>query len=424
VDLARHLISHVVLNGDLVKVLDAGVRPDWLIDPVGRSVWRFITDYYKDFRSVPSQEVLASEFPTYRLVEPAPIDYVLDRLRQARTQAILNQGVYEAMDLLDQGDLESVVTVLNSTLAKLTYEIPKGNDVDITVTGPERLARYRELAERDGSLIGIPTGFWTLDEVTGGFRPGQLIIFTGPPKAGKSLYLLWSAIAAWYAARKVLYIGFEMSNEEQEERLDALIANIDLAALRDGRLTKQDFDKLEQATRSMKLRPNFWLSQEPTLTVSEVCAKIEKYEPNACYIDGIYFMQDEYGEKPGSWQAYTNISRGLKQATKKLEIPIICTTQSKISKMLGGKLSLGSIGYSGSFGEDADLLIGLEPTVKPNITHVVRLAGRACGPFEFWVSRDFQNGTITELTTDPFGDSDAFAEDGDEFGEVDFVSTF
>src|SRR5690606_37361091 len=155
--------------------------------------------------------------------------------------------------------------VLNSTLAKLTYEIPKGNDVDITVTGPERLARYRELAERDGSLIGIPTGFWTLDEVTGGFRPGQLISFTGPPNAGKSRYMLWSAIAAWYAARNVLYLAFELSHKEKQDQLDALIANSVLAALRDVRLTKQDFAKREQAIRSMKFPPNFWLSQDPTL---------------------------------------------------------------------------------------------------------------------------------------------------------------
>jgi len=399
----------------LNPALDAGVRPDWLPDSAGRMVWEFLTAYHREYGQVPGPEVLAAEYPTYKLVvDPEPVDYILDKLREIRRLAILERALVTATQRWDMGDAQASADVLSSALMALAYEVPSTHDVDITVNGPARLERYRQAMARDGAMVGIPTGFQTIDEATGGYRPGQLIVITGPPKAGKTYALLWSALAAWYAPKKVLFTGFEMSNIEQEERIDSMIAGVAATALRDGRLTRDELRKVERAARSMELRPNFWLSADSnsTTTVSGIIAKTEKYRPDINFVDGIYLMADELGEKPGDWKAITNITRGLKKAAQRTGPPIVATTQSKANKMYGGELSLTSLGYSSSFDEDADLIIGVEPTKDPDISKVKRIVGRACGPFEFWIRRDWKNNTFTELTYDPFGESDDFDEDG------------
>lgn len=55
---------------------------------------------------------------------------------------------------------------------------------EILVEETERLER---LASGDGKLTGTPSGFRRLDEVTGGFQPGNLIVLAARPAMGKCL---------------------------------------------------------------------------------------------------------------------------------------------------------------------------------------------------------------------------------------------
>lgn len=406
-DIARHLITQSVQAGHLSAALDAGIKPDWITDPSAREVWEFLLEFQSRYGKAAGPEALAAEYPNYKLIEtPEPVDYVLDRLRHLRKTSLLEMALLRASHAFASLDNEAVERELVGVLREIEAQVPTTVDVDLTVTGAARMARYRKRAERDGGLTGIPTGFDALDHATGGFRPGQLICLVGPPKAGKSTYLQWSSLAAWRAPNRTMFVSFEMTSAELEERLDALEAQVSATGLRDGLLSIPDMQKVERSTRHMELRPQYWLTEDAssTSTVTSLIAKAERLRPQALYVDGVYLMSDDQGEQQGSWQALAHITRSLKQAAKALKIPVIISTQVRLTKMTGGEITAASIGYGPSFAEDCDILLAVQPTKDHDITKMKNLPGRAVGPFEFWMKRDWNSGKMTELTYDPHGE--------------------
>jgi hypothetical protein len=96
------------------------------------------------------------------------------------------------------------------------------------------------------------------------------------------------------------------------------------------------------------------------LTIDALLATAEKIKPNILFVDGVYLMMDQVTGESNTPQALTNITRGLKRVAQRLNIPVVITTQTLLWKMKGGKVSADSIGYSSSFFQDSDVILGLE----------------------------------------------------------------
>jgi len=89
-------------------------------------------------------------------------------------------------------------------------------------------ARY----EAGGRVTGVPTGVESLDDLTSGWQPGNLIVLVGETSMGKSAFALQSALAAalWGKGqgKSVLYFSLEMTAGELTERAVANLADFPL----------------------------------------------------------------------------------------------------------------------------------------------------------------------------------------------------
>uniref|UniRef100_A0AAU3I7U8 DnaB helicase C-terminal domain-containing protein n=1 Tax=Streptomyces sp. NBC_01393 TaxID=2903851 RepID=A0AAU3I7U8_9ACTN len=410
-DFERLLVSRVIQDKDLTDVADAGITPSFFGDPDNKAVFQAILRHKGTYGEVPSLATIKTDFPTYKFVRVEDTMQVLtDRLREQHTMDLLEQGLAESVDAHEEGNADKAMAALAKTLADISSAVPNTRDTDLTATGTERLARYLSLKDLPDGLRGIPTGFQTIDRATQGFQKGQLITFVGPPKAGKSTLLLLAAMAAHLYGVRVLFINFEMSNEEQEERYDAIRAGISHARLRNGTLKKQDWDRLEKAIREIENMPSFFLSSDTmnATTLTGVQSKVETLRPDIVIIDGIYMMQDELGEAQGSPQALTNLTRGFKRLAKNQDKPIIISTQVlewKMNKKKG--ITSDSIGYSSSFAQDSDAILGVEKTEDSNINKIKVVLARNCPPLETFVQWDWETGRFEELNEDPFAMEEA-----------------
>ncbi|MEV4454381.1 DnaB-like helicase C-terminal domain-containing protein [Microbispora sp. NPDC049633] len=405
-DTERLLISKVIETGQIAPAARAGVGPKWFTDPASAQVWKMLTEHVSRYGNVPTIGVVKADYPTYKLLAtPETLDYLVDRMVRHRSLSLLEMALTDAASAHVRGDLEGVTARLHGVLADVARATMTSADINLTKNGADRLARYRELAELDGRLRGIPSGFSAIDAALQGFEGGQLITFVGPPKAGKSTALLLMAKAAQESGKTPLFVGFEMSNWEQSDRLDAARAGISHARLRNGTLKPADWKRLERSIAQMESMPDFHMTADAqsVLTLTGLRAKIEAIGPDIVFVDGVYMMQDENGEPSGSPQALTNITRGLKRMAQQLGIPIVIATQALESKMAGKKLSTFSIGYSSSFVQDSDAVIGVENTEDPEIKKMRLLTARNASPMEVFYQWCWDPVSFEELEGDPFG---------------------
>ena len=304
---------------------------------------------------------------------------------------------------LDNDDVEKAISTLQSGLTEATKQTSKLRDFDIIQDWEERLAKYNEMRENPNALRGIPTGFHGLDQITQGFRPQQFVVLVGEPKRGKSLFELIMANAAHYSGRTPLFVSFEMSVQEQLSRWDALRAKVDYNNVLTGNLSNAEMDRIERQMLLAKNMHPFIMSEDSTslTTVSALDAKVQEFRPDALYVDGGYLMDDDNGEPKGSPQALTNITRSMKRLAQKWDIPVVLTTQV-LSWKLGNKktraITADSIGYTSSFVQDADLVLGVERNPDADDQSIIRVVEARTAPRgEVHVAWDWSTMDFMEL---------------------------
>lgn len=404
------LICKIVEERTIAPVIEAQVQSKHFLDDEHRKVFDFILDHKQRYGNVPAVKVVKASFPGYALKKsPETFDFLIDKIREVHTLALMERGLEIATEAYDDGNIEAGKSALARTLAEIEQDVPSLRDLNLAETGAERLARYLALREIPEGLRGIPTGFNSIDRATQGLQTGQLLTFVGPPKAGKSTLMLLTAMAAQLQGYRVLFVTFEMSNEEQAERFDSIRAGVSHSKLRGGTISTAEEKKLRRALKQTDNLPDFILSNDTAAltTLTGIATKIDTIKPDIVYVDGVYLMQDEHGERPGSPQALTNLTRGFKRLAQSRNIPIVISTQVLTWKMDRKKgITADSIGYSSSFIQDSDTVLGVESTDEADVQKLKIVMARHCPPMEVYLKWDWDTARFEEMKDDDFDDED------------------
>jgi replicative DNA helicase len=405
---AEHLlISKVIQDNDVATPLNSGIKPDHFSAQWG-SVWSWVVDYWRTYSTAPTPRVFQQEYGDLRLLdaEREPFAKLIDEVLEAYRHQKLVEAISSAMPSLNSNNTQDAMKLLTEGLQKASQEVARMRDVDIMHDWEKRFANYVEMQNTPNAIKGIPTGFVGLDRITAGLRPQQLITFVGEAKKGKSLISLIMANAAHAHGKTPMFVSFEMSIEEQQARYDALISGVAHTKILRGNLLPQELDKIKKALTIRKNMHPFLMSEDTSslTTVSALAGKLQQYRPHLLFVDGVYLMDDDLGEPKGSPQALTNITRSLKRLAQQFDIPVIGTTQV-LSWKLGNRktrqITADSIGYTSSFAQDSDLVIGVEsdPDVPDQAILRVVLA-RTAPRGEVYIKWDWSNMDFTEVGED------------------------
>lgn len=409
------LISKVIQLSDLDTPTKLGIKADHLSGG-WPTVWRWIVDYSRKHGAVPTPRSFKGEFGDITLFDADKETFsgLTDEIFTAYKNRTLIETISDAMPKINNGDTDEALKSLLLGLQKATVETVRMRDIDIIQNWEKRLARYEEMRNTPNALRGIPTGFYGLDRITFGLRPQQFIVFAGEPKRGKSLFALIIANSAHVHGKRPLFVSFEMSIEEQEARYDALIAKVPYHRILSGDLSKQEMERIRKALAIRKNMQPFVFSEDTSslTTVSALNAKVREYQPDVLVVDGVYLMDDEEGEPKGSPQALTNITRGLKRLAQAMDIPVVSTTQVLSWKLNNKKtraVTADAIGYTSSFAQDADLILGVERNPDLEDQAIIRVVlARSAPTGTVHIKWDWQTMDFTEVD----GDGDSL----DDFG--------
>lgn len=397
------LISAAVKVRDLSPLFERGVSDSWFSNEDDRRLWGFLRTHFAKYGECPSEEVIASNFPTYRIAELTDsIDFLLDDLVDRRRKLSISNTIRLAVEEINTNkDHESALLVLQGGIVKLEEEgLNKTSDVNLITTTESRWEDYIFRKNNPG-LLGVATGFPTIDEVTNGLQKGQLIVIVATPKTGKSTLALQIANNIHKQGLSPMFQSFEMTNREQQDRYDSMRALVSHNRLITGQLTADEEKRYKDSlTQMAKDDTNFWLVDSAHgITTSAIHSKVQTLQPDVIFIDGVYLMLDEATGESNTPQALTGITRSLKRLAQKTNKPVVITTQALNWKARKGKVTTDSIGYSSSFLQDADVVFGLEredENVDDTRTLKV-MASRNSGNVEATLMWDWASGLFREM---------------------------
>ena len=304
---------------------------------------------------------------TQKISSSAHIEFhsriILQKFIQRSLIRISSEIIEESYD-----ESTDVFDLLDKAESKL-YEVTQGNIKRSSETAQSLVIqakkRIEEIAGKEG-LSGIATGFDSLDKITSGWQPSDLIIIAARPGMGKTAFVLSMARnVAIDFGHPVALFSLEMSSVQLITRLISSETGLSSEKLRTGKLEKHEWEQLSIKVKNLEKAPLF-IDDTPSLSIFDLRAKSRRLASQhgikLIIVDYLQLMTAGGSNGKGAGnreQEISTISRNLKALAKELGVPVIALSQLSraVETRPGHKRPLLSdLRESGAIEQDADIV--------------------------------------------------------------------
>lgn len=249
---------------------------------------------------------------------------VLRRLVTAGTRIV--QMGYAA----DGGDADDIVDRAQAEIYGVTDKRTSEDYLPLAEIMEGALDEIEAIGSRGGQMVGVPTGFADLDQLTNGLHAGQMIVVAARPAVGKStLGLDVARSAAIRHQLATVLFSLEMGRNEITMRLLSAEARVPLHHMRSGTMSEDDWNRLARKMGEVSSAPLF-IDDSPNMSMMEIRAKCrrlkQRHDLKLVVIDYLQLMSS--GKRVESrQQEVSEFSRAIKLLAKELEVPVIAISQ-------------------------------------------------------------------------------------------------
>ncbi len=271
----------------------------------------------------------------------------------------------------DSTDVFDLLDDAESKLFEITNNHLRKNFDSIDTVLVKTIQRIEDMRHRDEDITGVPTGFASLDRITYGWQPTDLIVLAARPSVGKTAFALNLARNAALHATKptaVAFFSLEMSAGQLVQRILSAESEILMEKIARGRLVEHEMKQLYKKGIDRLSKAPIFIDDTPALNIFELRAKCRrlknKHNVGIILIDYLQLMSGTSENKNGNReQEISRISRDLKGLAKELQVPIIALSQlsrAVESRKEGEKIpQLSDLRESGAIEQDADMVMFL-----------------------------------------------------------------
>jgi replicative DNA helicase len=358
--------SHRIIAAAVNKLVNSGSTADII-------TIASLLDKNNELKFVGGYEYLSS------LLDGVPESLNIDEyIRIVKDRSSLRKLIKASMGVIKSGsepkaDTKDILTRIQEDIIRIAdIEIRSGFSPSSEIV-TETLKRI-EIIQKHGDSGGIKSGFFELDDMTGGFQQGDFIVIAARPSMGKTA--LGLNIAAHVAIKEEKSVGFfsiEMSRHQIMMRLLSLRAGIDMSALMTGRkhLNQQEWHALELAASEIG-NARLFLDDSPSLSIIEMKTRARRLWRekglDIVFLDYLQLVKvtgEQLRKNDSRAQEVAIISASLKELAKELQIPVVALAQlnrspeQRGSKREGPKYQLSDLKESGAIEQDADVIVFL-----------------------------------------------------------------
>ena len=318
--------------------------------------------------------------------------------------------------------LQELIEEAETKLFDVSQQHVKQSIVSLESILADSFERLDDLHRDKGKLRGIPTGYRDMDNMLAGLQKSDLFILAARPSMGKTAFVLNLAHKiATESKESVLIFSLEMGKEQLVDRLLAMESGVDAWALRTGKLTDNDFERLGEAMGTLS-EAKIYIDDSPGITVADMRTKARREAHGGhvglIIVDYLQLMSggSRFGSEGNRVQEISEISRGLKGIARELNVPVIALSQ--LSRSVENRSpqipQLADLRESGSIEQDADVVAFLyreeyynPESERKNIMDVLIKKHRngPTGAVELYFDRDKQRirSIDTSHVQTPFG---------------------
>ena len=232
---------------------------------------------------------------------------------------------------------------------------------------PTKIKRKKARAlksNRDHTHTGIKVEFDKIDDYYGFVLDGNhLFLLEDMTVTHNTALVLNMALKAIERGEGVAFFSLEMPAEQLMLRMLSAKTSIPLQALRVGNLKDDEWSRLSAAVDDISRRKLF-VDDSGYATIHHVRSKLRKLksqhpEISMAIIDYLQLMSGDNRSAAGRQQEISEISRGLKQLARELEIPIIALSQlnRSLESRENKRPMLSDLRESGAIEQDADIIL-------------------------------------------------------------------
>lgn len=323
-------------------------------------------------------------------IDSSNIGFYLTRMLDASVKLKVLQATDDINHLTDQNKTltgetltaETIVQHAQDKFLQLAVDTMRETDAVPLSQGMDELLTEIETAP-DG-LMGIPTGFSTLDKEIGGLAPGTLTVLGARPKIGKSTMLLnWAKHIAYDCGQPVLYIDTEMSTREQQLRLLSMLSSVKEMDIKNGSF-KDDPQSLDNVRYAQSIKETGLILHKyyPNFTPEGVAALTRKYHHQGkamCLFFDYIKLPDadlQLISNVKEYQALGYLTVALKNLAGQLQIPVVTAVQINREGANKGHVSSANFADSDRILRYANTLLGLAAKPKKEQIELEEKYGR------------------------------------------------
>lgn len=334
----------------------------------------------------------------------ANYEYYLDIVKRDSTLRRLIRGAEDIIkECKNSSDYHRSVSLAEKSVYDISEELDNSTLTNINASFNSILEKFENIQKDKNYLQGLKTGFTGLDNLTNGFKPGNLIILAARPSIGKStlamnivenVALKDNAVCAVFA--------LEMTNAELAQRVLCSVSRVSNQDALKGKLQDEDWQKLWDAKKVLT-PTNIYVDDTSMTTCPEILSKCRRLKSKLGRLDLIVVdhiqLMNAVKSSDSRQQEITEISRGLKMIAKELDVPVLALSQLSrlVTGRKGQKPVLSDLRESGAIEQDADIVMFIhrpdlaaedkdleQGKVKKNVAEIILAKNRAgaCDSFE------------------------------------------
>jgi replicative DNA helicase len=323
------MLTKALQTGELAELVGRGIEGDHFADEDMADLYDWTVSEMAQDGAPPSMTIVREEFRDFKpLMTEDPLSRLIKRFVRRVKQRMAVELVRNYHDMLDDpAEVDEIELHALEMARQLTEVVPSPKARRLS-EGKARKDEY-ERRKKSNVQLGSHIGIETIDKITLGIQPHELVIFGGPPGGGKTTILQYASVNTYLDGKTVLFVSLEVEAEQILRKFDTLLSKVSYYALKALSLDKEGEQKwteiLERAEKDRMHKDIIIVDDIRNCTVDKVAAQQIRYKPGIVVVD--YLEEMRTPRNVQGWEGVATNGRGLKESARVTRTPHITATQ-------------------------------------------------------------------------------------------------